>query len=102
MLLGFEIDIILLSLANLCSHLVEEMEHLWQLIGRHLSKHLICLDQHLVARENGRILVPLDMHGRSATTHLSMIHHIIVEQSEIMEYLQSQCSRQNILIVAIK
>ena len=97
-----KIHIQLLSFAYLRGHLVEPPQGTLQFVTWYLCHQLIGFDQHLVARENSRILVPTDMYRLASATHGRMIHDVVVQQGEVMEHLQRQSSRQGLRFLAAK
>ena len=92
-----EIHVVLLSFAHAGRHLVEHLQRSRYFLCRHLCQQLVRLDEHLVAREDSRVLVPFDMHCLAAATHGRFVHHVVVKQREVMEHLQRQCRRYHVI-----
>ena len=95
-----KLHIVLLSLADAGSHLIEPTEYLRQFGFRHAAEQLVRLNEHLVAGEDSGVVIPFHMYGGASATYLGAIHHIVVQEGEVMEYLQRQSSRQYFLFVA--
>ena len=60
------------------------------------------LQQHSVAREDGLISVPLLMHRLVTTTHIGIVHQVVVQQGEVMIGLQSDGLRDDTLWIILK
>ena len=56
-------------------------------MGR-LGYELVCVDEHHVAREYGRVLVPLLPHGRNAPAKRRAVHNVVVHKSEGVEHFK--------------
>ena len=92
-----EVDIQLLSFAHAGSHLIEPVEHLRQFGCRHLCQQFVCFDEHLVAGEDGGVVIPFDMDGLLSAPHRCAVHHVVVHECEVMEHLQGQSGRQHVV-----
>ena len=46
--------------------------------------------QHGVAAEYGCVLIPLAVDSGASTAHVGVVHHIVVEEGEVMEHLKSE------------
>ena len=67
------------ALVDLQCRLGEEPHHLGQLVGIAMLHLLKGHEQHGVARENGRVGIPTDMHGGKASPLLGTIHQVVVQ-----------------------
>ena len=95
-----KINIVLLPFADLRSGLCEQPKEFGQVLRRHSFQELVSRYEHLVTAEDSRIVIPLDMHRRHTSTHVGTIHHIVMQQREVMEHLDSLSERQCVSFVA--
>ena len=95
-----KLHIVLLSFADAGRHLVEPTEYLRQFGFRHAAEQSVRLNEHLVAGEDSGVVIPFHMYGGASATYLGAVHHIVVQECEVMEYLQRQSGRQHFLFVA--
>ncbi len=91
-----ELHVVLLPLADFGRHAIEELQDTGKLGLRHAAEQLIGLYHHLVARQNGRVVVPTDMHGRLAAAHGGVVHDIVVQQGEVVKHLDGQRCRKRL------
>ena len=83
----------LLSLVNLDGGLVEQVHYLP--VGS--AGNILSGDsQHRVTAQDGRVGVPAAVHGGLATAHVGIVHHVVVQQGEVVEHLQSHSGIQRV------
>ena len=77
------------------------MQHLLQFIGITLLQSLIGKHQHGVTREDSRVGIPLAMHGGFATSHVGIVHQVIVQQCIVMIGLQCTGGHQYVFRIVL-
>ena len=85
---ALKLEIELLTFANLDSGAGEEFKDWAQQYGAGLGNMFESHRQHGIAREDGSVVVPFDVHRRSAAAVGSLVHHVVVQQCEVMVDLE--------------
>ena len=84
---ALEVDVVLLSLAYLAGRAQEEAHGLGGVgavgAGHVLGGH----DEHGVAREYGRVVVPGLVHGGASVAHVGAIHEVVVQERVVVIHL---------------
>ena len=87
---GLEQDVVLLSFVYFKCRLGKGLHDRGQFVGCALLHHLKGHHQHGVAAEDGRIVVPYLVDAGLAPAHVGTVHHIVVEQCEVVIGFQPQ------------
>ena len=83
-----EVDVVLLTLVDFHCCAVVEVHHLRHYVGRSLSNQLGCHGEHGVARKDGSVVIPLDVHRGFAAANVGFVHHIVVQKGEVVKHLK--------------
>ena len=71
------------------------------MLGIAMSHTLVCQDQHGVARQDSRVGIPFLVYSQLATTHIGIVHQVVVQQSIVMIRLQRDGIHQNLLRILL-
>jgi hypothetical protein len=85
---GLEVYVVLLSLIYLKGCFDKQIHHLGTFCRVGLFLHQLARQQqHGVTGEDGGIFVPHLVYGRFAAAHIGAVHHIVVQEGEVVIHL---------------
>ena len=90
-----EIDIILLSFANLNGAVGEKSHHFVRTSDGALRNEAIGEEQHGVARKHGGVFVPALVDGRATAAHIGVVHEVIVHEGVVVVHLDADGGRNS-------
>ena len=93
-----EIHIILLSFADLGGRHGKEVQDFGKDGGRSLGYPAVAVYQHHVSRKDSGIVAPFAADCRNAPAHIGIVHYVIVNQSEAVEYFQGGSRFENAFV----
>ena len=68
-------------------HRVEDLQNTRQQCRRCLRQQPVGADEHGVARQNRHVAAPAGVDRRFAAAHGGIVHDVVVQQREVVEYL---------------
>ncbi len=95
-----EVHVPLLALVDFHGGAVEEFHHLLGALAGRLRDVLCGHGEHGVAAQDGHVVVPSAVHGGLSATHVGAVHHVVVQQGEVVKQLQPHCGLDGSLHVA--
>jgi hypothetical protein len=87
---GFEIDVELLSSADVEGCLGEEVEEFGEVLRRRLCEELVGSDEECITGEDGGGGIPLDMDGGLIASERGVIDEVVVDEGEVMEEFEGE------------
>ena len=84
-----EVDVVLLPLANFAGGVCKEAYDFVAVRPGIFQEFLEGHDEHRVAREDGRVVVPLAVHGGKAAAHVGTVHQVVVQQRVVVVGFQA-------------